>query len=166
MGLERFPRGAAAAVALGVFLLDQALKAWALRAPLPCEVLPFLRFVLVINRGALFGLLAEGWASPLLLLFTALGTVAVGWLLWRARSPLARLALGLVLGGAGGNLLDRLRWGAVVDFVDLHWGGYHWPAFNLADAAITVGVGLLVVLGTSAPRRGGDGPGWGGDAPR
>ena len=77
---------AAAAVALGVFLLDQALKAWVLRAPLPCEVLPFLRFVLVINRGALFGLLAEGWASPLLLLCTALGTVAVGWLLWRAWS--------------------------------------------------------------------------------
>jgi len=138
-------------LALGVLLADQLLKRWALGASLPQEVLPFLRLTLVMNRGALFGLMAHPWAGPLLTAATALGAMAVGWFLWRARSRPARLALGLVLGGALGNLIDRLRWGAVVDFADLHWGDYHWPAFNLADAAITVGVGLLILLGTSAP---------------
>ena len=53
--------------------------------------------------------------------------------------------MGLIFGGAVGNLIDRLRWGAVVDFVDVHWHGYHWPAFNVADSAITVGVALLAL---------------------
>jgi signal peptidase II len=55
------------------------------------------------------------------------------------------LAVGMIFGGAVGNLIDRLRWGAVVDFIDVHWRGYHWPAFNVADSAITVGVALLAV---------------------
>lgn len=139
-------------LAATVFVLDQLTKAWALArldAARPVVVVPgLLDLTLVLNPGVAFGIFAgvpPDWRW-LVALFSlgALGllcSLAVrvvpggGWM--------GRLALGLVFGGAAGNLVDRWRLGAVVDFVDLHWRGYHWPAFNLADSAITVGVLLL-----------------------
>lgn len=100
------------------------------------------------NRGAAFGLLAD-FASPLVLVFLiAISAVALGLLgtlLWRGPgSRLAGWGLALILGGAVGNLFDRLHAGRVVDFLDFHLGDYHWPAFNLADSAIVVGAAVLM----------------------
>jgi len=142
------------ALPLGVLLLDQAAKAVVVRA-LPemagRPVVPGLfNLVHVRNRGMAFGLLNEAHSSLPTLLLAAASLAVMGFLavwLWReraaARAP--RIALGLILGGAAGNLIDRLRYREVVDFLDVYWRGWHWPAFNLADAAITVG-GLLLVL--------------------
>lgn len=145
--------------ALAVFGADRASKLLVLRALEPGEVvpvLPFLNIVLVYNRGVSFGLLGGlGAAAPWLLVLLALAIA--GLLLWwalREDRPMARFALWTVLGGALGNVYDRLRYGAVVDFVDLHVAGWHWPAFNLADAAVVGGV--LWLLGESlAGARGG-----------
>jgi signal peptidase II len=102
-----------------------------------------------------FGMLdALGAVAPWLLSGLALAVV-IGLLFWLRRSENAMMAigLGLVIGGALGNVIDRLRYGAVVDFLDFHLAGWHWPAFNLADAGICVGAGLIVVDGLLAPRR-------------
>ena len=147
---------ARSALALGaglaglVVLLDQLTKLWALGAlddpPRVIELLGFLDLVLVWNRGVSFGLFGSGDAGvwP----FVALAVViSIGLAVWlaRLRRVLMVLAVGLILGGALGNVVDRLVYGAVIDFVDLHAGSWHWPAFNLADAAITVGVVVLAV---------------------
>lgn len=148
-----------------VLVLDQASKVWmidllAVQAPLERgQVLPltgFLNLVTVWNRGVSFGLFASH-ADLLPLLLTgvaaAVSAVLAVWLFRTDRAGLA-VALGLVIGGALGNAVDRLRWGAVFDFVDLHLAGWHWPAFNLADAAITVGV-VLILLDGLFPRHDG-----------
>lgn len=133
-----------------VFALDQLTKWWIVTDVMDplriLEITPFLNIVLVRNRGASFGMLNDGgeWGPWLL---TALAVViAVGLLvwLWRARSSWVAVALGMIIGGAAGNVIDRLRFGAVTDFLDAHWGELHWPAFNLADSAITVGVVILL----------------------
>jgi signal peptidase II len=153
------------ALATSVFVADQLTKLWALRAldPLrPSVVIPGLaQLTLVMNPGVAFGLFAGfpprwRWLVMLLsiaalVLLCALASRIVpdgGWL--------GRVAVGLVSGGATGNLLDRWRLGAVVDFVDLHWRDYHWPAFNVADSAITVGVVLLATELTLSGRRDAD----------
>lgn len=145
------------ALLLGLLALDQASKQLVLLAfadggQLPLT--PFLDLVLVWNPGVSFGMLAGlGDARPGLLaaITLAIGGLLAVWL-WREERPLARIALILVLAGAAGNLIDRLRFGAVVDFLDLHLAGYHWPAFNVADSAIVVGAGLLLLDGL-VPRR-------------
>ena len=146
--------------AFWVFLLDQATK-WAVLSFLeppagPVEVAPYFNLVLVWNRGVSFGVLDDhaGAYMPWVLAAVALAIVAflLAWLR-RADGALAGTALGLVIGGAIGNVVDRVRFGAVVDFLDFHVAGYHWPAFNLADAAICVGAGLLLVSGLFVPRR-------------
>ena len=145
------------AVALLVLVLDQASKALVLArlAPVaPVELTPFLNLVVVWNPGVSFGMLGGvGAAGPWLLIGVAL-VITAGFLVWLAWSTerLHATALGLVIGGAVGNVIDRLRFGAVLDFVDLHLLGYHWPAFNVADAAITAGAVLL--LGDGLLRRG------------
>jgi signal peptidase II len=106
--------------------------------------------VLVYNRGAAFSFLAQadGWQTPLLATFALVAIAVVGTLI--VRKPAERLfcfALALILGGAAGNLIDRLRFGHVVDFLDFHAYGWHWPAFNVADSAITVGAVLLILEG-------------------
>jgi signal peptidase II len=137
-------------IAVLVFALDQLTKWWIVTDVMDplriLEITPFLNIVLVRNRGASFGMLNDGgeWGPWLL---TALAVViAVGLLvwLWRARSSWVAVALGMIIGGAAGNVIDRLRFGAVTDFLDAHWGELHWPAFNLADSAITVGVVILL----------------------
>jgi signal peptidase II len=150
----------AAATALAVLLLDQLTKYWALqRLPpgLPVTVIDGLfSLTLVMNRGLAFGMLATtspGWRWVVALLsIGALGVLAVvGLRMLPGGGRLTPLALGLIFGGAVGNLLDRGRFGAVVDFLDFYWRGYHWPAFNAADSAITVGVSLLALRMLTAP---------------
>jgi signal peptidase II len=140
-------------VALVVVVLDQALKAWALALvfdpPRVLEITPFFNLAPAWNRGVSFGLLAHEspWAPWLL---AALAVAIVVFLLrWlsRAESPLVAVALGLVLGGAVGNAIDRLRFGAVVDFLDFHALGWHFWAFNLADSGITLGAAALLLSG-------------------
>jgi signal peptidase II len=142
-------------VALAILLVDQASKAivLALLAE-PIRVTGFFNLVLVWNRGVSFGMLGGlGGSAPWLLIGLALAVaVALTIWLWRETRLLAGLALGLVIGGALGNAIDRVRFGAVVDFLDFHLSGYHWPAFNVADSAIVVGAGLLVLDGLRAGR--------------
>lgn len=153
------------AVAAAVLLLDQLLKAWALAA-LPegqrVPVLPGLNWRLAYNTGAAFSLLAGagGWQQwlfgGLALGVSVLLTVLL--LAGRAGGVAERLAFALIIGGAIGNLIDRLRHGAVVDFVELYWRDFHWPAFNLADAALSVAAVLLLgalIAGGRRARRGG-----------
>lgn len=140
-------------LAAALFLLDQLSK-WVVAQVLvqgeTRRVIPGLfNLTHLRNRGAAFGLLAD-FSSPAvlisLILFSVIALLLVLGLLWRdSVSRPAGWGLGLILGGAVGNLLDRLRGGSVVDFLDFHLGPYHWPAFNLADSAIVVGVGLLVL---------------------
>ena len=144
-----------------VFVADQLTKKWALArldATHPVVVIPdFLHLVLVMNPGVAFGIFAgvpPGWRW-IVSLFSLTALALLGSLAFRILprgSVLARLAIGLVFGGAAGNLLDRWRFGAVVDFLDVFWRAYHWPAFNVADSAITVGVVLLAVELASAKR--------------
>ncbi|ORE97035.1 MULTISPECIES: signal peptidase II [Aurantimonadaceae] len=130
------------------FLLDQATKWWILNHVMdPPQVIPvtgFFNLVLGFNTGVSFGLFGE---APAWLLMAFTLAMVAGLLVWMTRtdSRLTAIALGLVVGGALGNLLDRLRHGAVTDFLDFYVGAYHWPAFNFADVAIVSGVGLLLI---------------------
>ena len=138
-------------VAAAVFVADQALKYWVvqvydLAAQGRVPVFPFMDLVMVWNRGISYGLFQQdGLVGRLVLL--AISLIACGLLIWWLRQPGTRLqawALGLILGGAAGNAVDRLAYGAVADFVLLHAGSFEWYVFNIADAAIVVGVGLLL----------------------
>ncbi|KGF71052.1 MULTISPECIES: signal peptidase II [Hoeflea] len=135
-------------IALGGFFLDQATKWLVLNyVMIPPRVIPvtdFFNLVLGYNSGVSFGLFGE---APVWILMTFTLAIAVGLLVWikQTDNRLTAAALGLIVGGAMGNLLDRLRQGAVTDFLDFYIGGYHWPAFNLADVAIVCGVGLLLI---------------------
>jgi signal peptidase II len=151
---------AAVGTALAILILDQVTKYWALqRLPLgiPRPVLEsFFSLTLVMNPGLAFGMLAgmpAGWRWLVALLsIGALAILAmVGLRMLPAGGRLTPVALGMIFGGAVGNLIDRARFGAVVDFLDLYWRGYHWPAFNVADSAITVGVTLLAFQMLTAP---------------
>jgi len=149
-----------------VVILDQITKvvlerSLAFGASVPIG--PFLDLVHVRNSGAAFSFLAgaSGWQREL---FIGIGTVASIWIVWLIfRSAGERLfcaALALILGGAIGNVLDRIRLGAVVDFLHFHWGPYYWPAFNAADTSIFCGAALLVwdaFRQTRASRGGGAG---------
>lgn len=139
------------AATLGVVLLDVATKAAVAARLAPGDSIDLLgswaRLTHVRNVGAAFGLLARAeWAGPLFSVVTA--AAIVGLLLFRFRAPPAaaahRWGLHLVLGGAIGNFIDRIRLGHVVDFLDVGAGALRWPAFNVADSAITVGVLLLL----------------------
>jgi len=139
------------AIAGGVLALDQWTKRLAtlhLAGRPSLEVLgDFVRLTYALNSGVAFSLGADTrfpfW------LFSIAAAVVILWLL--ARGKITRtgqqLALALILGGALGNLVDRLRFGHVVDFLDLHAAGWHWPAFNVADSAITIGAALLILDG-------------------
>lgn len=134
-----------------VVIADQATKLWALATvfdpPRRIQVLPFLDFVPVWNRGVSFGLLSSSspWTPWALSGFAVLVCLFMAGWLARAQSWPLILGLGAVIGGAVGNVIDRVLYGAVVDFIDVHYGGWHWPAFNIADSAITLGVGLLLL---------------------
>jgi signal peptidase II len=137
-------------IAIIVLLLDQLSK-WSalsnLQMGVPVPVLPFMNWLLLFNPGAAFSFLAEGsgWQRWL---FTILGlgaSIYIIWLLYKSQSDkLLCIALSLILGGALGNVLDRVMYGAVVDFIDLYYANWHWPAFNIADSAICIGAALII----------------------
>lgn len=138
-------------LAVAVLLADQASKYWLIGvmqdAGGPIEVTGFFNLVMVWNRGISFGLLQSGDTGRWLLALLAAG-VSVVLLFWlrRVDHPLTGYGIGAVLGGAVGNLIDRVSSrAAVADFFDFHVMGYHWPAFNIADAAITLGVGAILL---------------------
>ena len=148
------------AVAFVVAVIDQLAKAWILSlfaaeaGERIIRVAPVLNFALVMNRGVSFGLFNTD-ASLNAVVFALIAALIVAALLvWlaRARDRLLQVAIGLVVGGAVGNVVDRLLRGAVVDFLDVHVGEWHWFIFNLADAAISVGVGLMVIDGLRGRR--------------
>ncbi len=130
---------------------DQLSKWWILNVLMvPANTIPvtqFFNLVLVHNRGASFGIFSDapGWASIALIVFAIIISIMLAIWMWQAQETLLSVALGLVIGGAIGNVIDRIRFGAVVDFLDFHAGGWHWPAFNVADSAITLGVILLIL---------------------
>ena len=138
-------------VALPVVVLDQLTKWWVLadlmNPPAAIEVTPFFNLVLVWNRGVSFGLLGGDRPLPAWLLSGVAIVVCIGLFIWLRRTdrPFTGWGIGLVMGGAIGNVIDRARWGAVFDFADFHIGHWHWPAFNVADSAIVVGVGLMLI---------------------
>lgn len=139
------------ALAGGVIALDQATKAAimaAFRLGESIALTDFFNLVLVFNRGASFSFLADagGW-QKWLFVFLALGISVwlVAMLRQNSGDRLLSVSLSLILGGALGNVIDRLRFDAVVDFLDFHWAGWHFPAFNVADSAISVGVALMLL---------------------
>jgi len=123
----------------------------------PLEVFSWLNITLAHNYGAAFSFLSEagGWQRGFFIMLAA--AVSVALLVWLLRLPrrewVAGLGLALVLGGAIGNLVDRIKLGYVVDFIDVHIGGWHYPAFNVADSAITCGVILLLLDALILDRR-------------
>jgi signal peptidase II len=136
-----------------VVLLDQATKLLVLaKMPLyhSITVLPgFFNLTHIRNPGGAFGFMAAGSQGIRNLLFVGVSIVAMGLIVYFYRStpktyPYLASALAMIFGGAVGNLIDRLRFGEVVDFLDVYVGAYHWPAFNVADSAITVGITIFI----------------------
>jgi len=142
--------GAAAAV----FALDRFTK-WIIESRVSFldtyTVIPgFFDIVHSQNRGVAFGIFNDGvsaWRTPLLLLFSLAAVLVVAVILWNAErlDRLSLAAFSLILGGAAGNVFDRVLWGRVTDFLEFYVGDYHWPTFNMADSAIVIGSGLLLL---------------------
>jgi signal peptidase II len=136
-----------------VIVLDQASKAWMLHHFFLFErvhLAPVLDIILTYNTGAAFSMLADaaGWQRwVFVLLALGVSVTLIGWLrrLAAATQGLIACGLALIVGGALGNMIDRLRLGHVIDFIYPHWGVHYFPAFNAADSAITVGAGLLLL---------------------
>lgn len=149
VSLAMLPLGLALAAA--VLVADQVVKAWMLGllgpAPNAIAITPFFNLVSVWNYGISFGLFNVGSAAAAYILVALALAIAGALAAWLRRTDrgLVAAALGLVIGGALGNIVDRLRFGAVFDFLDFHLWGWHWPAFNVADSAISVGVVLLLI---------------------
>ncbi|UUX94074.1 signal peptidase II [Aquabacterium sp. J223] len=156
-GASLWPWLALAGVVIVLDQLTKVLVVQQMRLGDSHYVLPFFNWVRAHNTGAAFSFLAgaSGWQRWF---FTGVGvvaTVVIVWLLRRhAGQRLFSLALALILGGAVGNVVDRLIHGYVVDFVQLHWGGWYFPAFNIADSAITVGAACLILDELRRVRRG------------
>ncbi len=135
--------------------LDQVSKYLVLANIRPREIIPvipnYFNLTLTFNRGAAFGMLSQlpdGTRQIVLAVTTLVALSAVLYFLMRDYHGelKAQLCLAMILGGAFGNIIDRLYIGAVVDFIDVYWGEYHWPAFNVADSSIFIGVALLILM--------------------
>ena len=140
-----------ATIAAVIAISDQVTKAvvegWMERGEV-IRITGFFNLVLAYNSGAAFSFLAGagGWQRWFFVLVASVATVVIAWLLYRHRDEgLFCAGLSLILGGAIGNLWDRITLGHVVDFLDFHAAGWHWPAFNVADSGITVGAALLIL---------------------
>ena len=140
-------------IGISVLALDQITKALVhnlMRLHQSIEIVPnFVHLTYLRNTGAAFGFLAGDRSSLRMVFFLLVSGVAIGCIFYLLRNlPAGRntetLSLSFILGGAFGNLIDRVRMGEVIDFMDLHWHQIHWPAFNVADSAITIGVILLL----------------------
>ena len=151
--------GLGIAIAAAVLALDQLSKwfmvAYVMDPPKTIAVTSFFNLILTFNRGISFGMFSStANAGPWLLSAVALAISAFFLvLLWRTKQTWEASAIGGVIGGALGNVVDRVRQGAVTDFLDFHAGGYHWPAFNLADAAITTSMAIIVVCSFASSRQ-------------
>ncbi len=139
-------------LAIAVFILDIATKQLAemlLVYAQPVEILPVLNFTLLYNPGAAFSFLADqgGWQRWFFTVIKA--AVSIMLIVWLSRLPRTMIwlpvALALILGGALGNLFDRVLFGHVIDFISVHWNNAYFPAFNIADSAISVGAAMMVV---------------------
>ena len=138
------------ALAAAIVVADQVVKAAILATFRPGDeiaLLPFLSLVLTFNKGAAFSFLAgaDGWQRWFFAVVAGVAAAFIVWLMRRGGSAAYLAGLALILGGAIGNLVDRLWLGQVVDFVLVHWRGWTFPAFNVADSAITIGAGLLIL---------------------
>ena len=146
-------------VAALIIALDQATKTWIVHdimaPPRWIEVTSFFNIVMVWNKGASFGLFStqSSWTQAVLGGFAIVISIVLAVWMYRARSKWLAVALGLVIGGALGNAIDRAIYGAVADFLDFHAYGYHWPSFNVADIAISIGVVMLLFDGLLEKRR-------------
>ena len=138
-----------------IIILDQLSKLWVMSSFQlyeSREVIPgFFNLVYVTNTGAAFSMFADVDSPWRHYFFLGIGIAAVvgltaGYIIYRKDSPLYLLSFGCVAGGAAGNLIDRVRWGSVVDFLDVYVGSYHWPAFNVADSAICIGAGVFILI--------------------
>jgi signal peptidase II len=138
----------------GVLVLDQATKVLVdktMTLHQSIEIVPnFAHLTYLRNTGAAFGFLAGARSSLRIVFFALISLVAIGCIVYlirglRPQQKTLLASLSLILGGAIGNLIDRLRLGEVIDFIDLHWYDIHWPAFNVADSAISIGVALLFI---------------------
>ncbi len=153
--------GLGAGMVAAAIMLDQASKNWLLAGPMRdpqvIEITPFFNIVSAWNKGVSFSLFrTSAETGPWILSAVALA-ISLGLAVWltRVKHRLVAIGIGLVIGGALGNVIDRLRFGAVFDFLDFYVGSYHWPAFNLADSSIFVGVVLLLWDGLfHGPERG------------
>jgi signal peptidase II len=138
-------------VALSIMSLDQLTK-WVIlnhfiQDPRILPVTSFFNLLLNWNKGVSFGMFNSG-AENTVMLLTILALLIISILavwLWQVAAKLQAFALGFIMGGALGNVIDRMRFGSVIDFLDFHYGDYHWPAFNIADSAITIGVVFLLL---------------------
>jgi signal peptidase II len=112
-------------------------------------VTSFFNLTLTYNRGISFGLFNGGAGLNALVFSLAAAAIVAALVFWlsRVESPFLAVAIGLIIGGAAGNVIDRIRFGAVVDFLDFHVGALHWPAFNVADSAICIGVAAMLLDG-------------------
>ena len=143
-------------VAMGLFALDRLTK-WIIEARVSFidshKVIPgFFEIVHSENRGVAFGIFNDStseWRTTLLVVASLAAVVLVSIMLWNAQrlSKFSRWGFALILGGAAGNVFDRIVWGRVTDFLLFYIGRYQWPAFNVADSAITVGAALLILEG-------------------
>jgi len=139
--------GGALALALAVdFVTKWLIVNIVMVPPRTIEIAPFFNLTLGFNTGVSFGMFRELFLDRPLLLAGIKMVIVAGLLVWamRTEKPSETISLGLIAGGATGNVLDRIRQGAVTDFLDFHVGGWHWPAFNMADTMITIGVVLLI----------------------
>lgn len=138
-------------LAVAVILLDQASKVLALQYlhDGPIALTPFFNLALAFNTGAAFSFLADagGWQNYFFITIAFGVSIAIVVMIYRLRAEEIQVAAGLalVLGGALGNVIDRIRFGHVVDFLDVYYHSWHWPTFNVADSAITMGAVLLVL---------------------
>ena len=134
-----------------VISLDQLSKWWItdfiMQPPRIIPVTPFFNLVLGYNRGVSFGIFDSHFPLNQWLLSLVALAITAALVIWLARAdkPWLVVTLGLIIGGAIGNVIDRLVDGAVIDFLDFHWGTHHWPAFNVADTGITMGAAALIL---------------------
>ena len=138
-------------IAVVVFFLDQLSK-WfvtfqVMNPPRIIHITPFFNLVMARNRGVSFSLLEAGSQLQVWMLVIFALAIIIFLFVWlmRTKGPLLLWAISFIIGGALGNIVDRARFGAVIDFLDFHAYGWHWPAFNVADAAVCVGVGLILL---------------------
>ena len=136
-------------ISLIVFLLDFVTKYWATYSLVPHNpfpIFPHFNLYLTFNRGVSFSMFYAQSTTGVWGLIGLTGAISalIIYFIQKEKEVLTRIGLALVLGGAIGNLIDRIRFGSVIDFLDFYWGNYHWPAFNVADSAICIGAALIL----------------------